>query len=140
MSVYIAIYFIKDDCTWRRVLGPFWSLLLRFFLNLVPLLLKFLKSLVNFQHDCDTLSSFYVFLLITFEKRRFFAYLPLIKHTIDINILKRWSWHYQNGTKIRLAWITMPCIKFMWSILYGTSILLNMVSTIRPRLCKYRRF
>lgn len=48
--------------------GPFSALLLRLFLNLISLLFFFFKS--------DTISSFYVFLFTTFEKRRFCAYLP----------------------------------------------------------------
>lgn len=122
----------KGDCTWRRVLGPFQSLLLRFFLNLLSLLLNptWIKIL-----NYDTINSFYVFLLTISEKQRLFTYLPLTNHKIDINIHERWTWHYQNGTGIRLACIIMPCIKklcdhsftMIVSILCGTRILYTMV-------------
>lgn len=120
----------------------FRSLLFRLFLNLISPLFAFLKSLVNFQHKfsfrlwCNKL--ILCFPPYNFPKNeKIFAYLPLIEHKIDINMHERRTWHYQNGTKTRLAWITMPCIKKICDhsftialILYGTSILLSTVLTI----------
>lgn len=110
LAYFLGWYLFKDDCTYTGF-GIFFG----GFCYLNKTFVYFVKESCHFQHKLRTINFFSVFLHKTCEKKRIFAYLPLVEHKTDINMHKRWSWHHQIGTKIRLGWITVPCVKKIMS-------------------------